>query len=419
MKRRLFIGFFFFCLFPLALLSQSDCALTKTNRLWFAQMPLNDSVCLDFNFRMLSKDQKPQLEIYNAEETFLVDELTMASDSIGFKMPVFDSELRFKWINKDSISGVWINHGSKNKSGLKFAARQIEVFPKKRNLLISPFVGKWKVDFNPENKSDSYKSIGLFKESGCLDRIYGTFLTETGDYRYLSGRMYEKNKDTLMELSSFDGSHAYVFKAKLKVDKTLEGDFYSGAHGHERWAAERNNQFELRNADSLTYLKPGYDKLDFSFPGLDGKVVSVSDDKYRGKVVIVQIMGSWCPNCMDETRFLSGFYERNVSKGLEIVALAYERTGDMNKAVANVERLKKRFACSYDFLIAATSSDKSEAVKTLPALKQLISFPTTIYIDRKGKVRKISTGFSGPATGTYFDKYVKETNEFVDMLLKE
>ena len=130
-------------------------------------------------------------------------------------------------------------------------------------------------------------------------------------------------------------------------------------------------------------------------------------------------MGSWCPNCMDETGFLSGFYEKNKLRGLEIIGLAYEKTGEVSRAIANVERLKKRFNCTYDVLIAATSNDRAAAAATLPALNQIMSYPTTLFIDKKGKVRKITTGFSGPATGVYYDKYVEGINAFVDKLLNE
>jgi len=410
---------FFLCFcFWFASPSQTICTLSKESRAWFGRLQLNDSIDLDFNFRLSSEEQKPKVIIYNADEIISSGEVVPANDSIGLKMPVFDTELRFVFINKDSISGFWVNHSGKAKRELKFSGgqRSIQPYP---DALNSKFTGKWEVDFNPGSVHDVYKAIGLFRNSDCLGRIYGTFCTETGDYRFLSGRSYEKNKDTIMKLSCFDGAHAYVFTCKLLSGKLVDGHFYAGAHGHEFWAGKRNDRFELRNEDSITFLKPGFDRLDFNFPNLDNQQVSLADEKYKGKVVILQIMGSWCPNCMDETKFFSGFYKLNRGKGLEVIALAYERTGDLEKAKANVQRLKKRFDCEYDFLIAGTTSDKAEAAKTLPALKELNCFPTTVYVDKNGKVRKISSGFNGPATGEYYEKFVAETNAFVEKLLRE
>jgi len=381
--------------------------------LWMGKLKLNDSINLLFDFDYSGNN----IIIHNAAERITVDEVVETKDSLNFKMPVFDSEFKCKKTSS-SLSGVWINHARKTNNILQFTASKTH----RRNEKIADaalpnptFGGKWEVTFSP-GTPDEYKGIGLFQyENNGSKHMTGTILTETGDYRYLEGEADKKG----LTLSCFDGTHAFLFAAKLQADGTLNGDFYAGAHGHEKWIARHNDKFELRNADSLTFLKPGFDKLDFSFPDLSGKKVSLSDEKYKGKVVIVQIMGSWCPNCMDETKFMSGFYEKNKAKGLEIIGLAYERGGEMPKAVANVERFKKRLNCNYTVLIAGLSSDKNEAAKSLPAISSLMGYPTTIYIDKKGKVRKIYTGFYGPATGAYYDKYVEETNLFVKKLLSE
>ncbi len=182
--------------------------------------------------------------------------------------------------------------------------------------------------------------------------------------------------------------------------------------------AVRNDNFQLRNPDSLTYLKPGFTSIDFSFKNLEGKSVSIKDEKFKNKVVIIQIMGTWCPNCMDETKFLAPFYDTYKSKGLEVVALAFERTDDFNKAVNNIQRSKKRFSANYEFLITMKTG-KDQASEALPMLNAVMAFPTTIYIDKKGVVRKIYTGFNGPATGDAHTKFVEDTTRFVEMLLAE
>jgi thiol-disulfide isomerase/thioredoxin len=402
----------------------SNCPAISGDHLWYGLLSLNDLAVLSFEFRII---QTPALsgagpdswaiEIYNADETIHVNEVRATSDSLYFKMPVFDSEFKCRRVRPDSLSGVWINHARKDNNVISFAAWNEKVEPVEK-CACSAFAGKWEVDFNP-GTPDAYKAIGLFKDPHCADFIYGTFLTETGDYRYLSGYTFLNGGDSMFTLRCFDGSHAFIFRAKKMPDGSLSGDFFSGLQGHEKWVARRNEKFELRNEDSLTFLKPGYDHFDFSFPGTDGKPVSIADVQFKGKVVIVQVMGSWCPNCMDETRFLSGFYDKNKARGLEIIGLAYEKTGEMSRAITNVERLKKRFNCLYPILIASTSNDMEAAAKTLPALNQIMSYPTTLFLDKKGKVRKITTGFNGPATGEYYEKYVEGINAFVDKLLKE
>lgn len=385
---------------------------------WRGVLALNDSTELPFNFEV-----KYDLELYsivfnNAEEHIIATEISIQGDSIFIRMPLFDSEFKLKNYG-DSLKGVWINHNRKDKNIIAFKAYYGDQyrFDIKYWTNFEPVItGKWEVEFEP-GTTDSYKSIGDFKQLNVMQgsKLTGTFSTETGDYRYLEGIM--ANYD--FYLSCFDGAHAFLFKGKLDKNKdVLNGQFYSGAHGHETWIAKRNETFQLRNPDSLTYLKPGYNKVDFSFKNLEGKQVSLSDDKYKNKVVIVQLMGTWCPNCVDETKFLAPFYDKYKSKGVEIIGLAFERTDDFNKAINNVSRLKARFNAQYDFLITMKTGAQ-QAGEALPMLNKVMAFPTTIYIDKKGIVRKIYTGYYGPATGESYVKQAETTSRFVEKLLAE
>jgi peroxiredoxin len=293
----------------------------------------------------------------------------------------------------------------------KATANQSYRFTDAKEKPVANITGRWEADFS-KGTSDSSKAEGEFVQIG--NHLIGTFLTTTGDYRYLEGTV-QGNK---VMLSCFDGSHAFLFTADINADGTMNGVFRSGFSYKEPWVAKKNEAYKLPDPNSLTFLKPGYSKVNFKFPDLSGKQISISDKKYEGKVVVVQIMGSWCPNCMDESKFLSGFYKKNHAKGFEIIGLAYEKVPEFDKAVANVERLKTRFDIDYSLLIAG-SSNKDEASKTLPMLNQILSFPTTIIIDKKGIVRRIHTGYSGPATGKHYDEFVEDFTKFIDKLLAE
>ena len=139
---------------------------------------------------------------------------------------------------------------------------------------------------------------------------------------------------------------------------------------------------------------------------------------FRSKVVVIQIMGTWCPNCMDETDFLAPFYQKNRAKGLEIIGLDYERIATFQTAKKNLHRLRERYGIDYTLLFAG-STDKAKREKTLPMLSSILSFPTTIIIDKKGRVRNIHTGFSGPATGIYFEHWKSQFGGMVEKLLAE
>jgi thiol-disulfide isomerase/thioredoxin len=222
-----------------------------------------------------------------------------------------------------------------------------------------------------------------------------------------------------MKLSTFDGAHAFLFTATVN-DSTMEGVFYSGNHWKEPFVAKRNETYELPNANDLTYIKEGYDKFEFSFPDASGKMVSLSDEHFKNKVVLVQIMGTWCPNCLDESKYYSEFYRNNKNKDIEVVALAFEYAKTKEKAFNNISRLKERINIDYPILLAQYgSSDKAKAQEKLPMLNHVLSYPTTIYIDKKGEVRKIHTGFNGPATGEKYIEFKTEFTSFINTLLKE
>ena len=194
--------------------------------------------------------------------------------------------------------------------------------------------------------------------------------------------------------------------------------FYSGKHWSEPWVAIKKSSFELRNPESLTYLNPGYNTIDFTFPDLNKQPVSLKNNRFKDKVVIIQLMGSWCPNCLDESKYLSALYDKYQPQGLEIIALAYEAKPDFDYASARVKTLKDKLGANHTFLIAGTSNKKA-AQLTLPMLNQVMSFPTTIILNRKGMVTSIYTGFYGPSTGAYYTRYQEQTERLLEKLLAE
>jgi len=402
-----------FLLLGFVLLSYISVAQQLINTgIWRGVLKLNDSTELPFNFEIQKLENRFTMIIFNQEEHIAVPDILVNGDSVFIKLPVFNSEFRLK--NKvNALSGLWINRSrATTVYSLPFTAIANEdrrfLFPIKEHELVKE---RWKVTFQPGSK-DEYFSVGSFQTTN--NKTTGTFTTETGDYRYLEGFSDEKK----FIVSCFDGTHAYLFYATRQNGELINGHFYSGKSGHEKWIATPDAEFELRDPYGLTYLKPGYSAIDFRFKNLNGKMVSLQDPVFKDKVVIVQLMGSWCPNCMDETKFLSNFYKDYKSKGVEIVGLAFERTTDFSAAVDNLTRLKNRFQIGYELLITEKNG-KDQASQALPMLNAVMAFPTTIYIDKKGKVRKIYTGFNGPATGDTYINYVKETTLFIEDLLKE
>ncbi len=375
---------------------------------WRAEIKMQDQL-LPFTFEVLKGGEKYHVKLINGvEETIPLDEIDIVGDSVFITLHIFDIELRAK-INGDSLNGYYIKNYKENYR-LPFTAKHNNSNRFKKPTASSNFNGKWQVTF-VEDDSISFPGVGIFKKEG--DLLKGTFLTETGDYRYLEGVA----SDTAMSLYTFDGNHAFIFNATIKND-SISGEFLSGMDYKATFTGVKNENAQLNDADVLTFLKEGYDKVSFSFPNLDGKTVTLNDEKYQNKVVLLQIFGTWCPNCMDETIFYSDWFDKNKDRDVEIIGLAYEAKDDFNYAKARVEKMKKKYNVNYDYVIAGIY-DKEAAAKTLPMLNHVLSFPTTIFIDKTGKVRKIHTGFSGPATGIYYEEFIDEFNSFMNLLLNE
>lgn len=385
--------------------------------MWQATLQLTDEEKLPFNFDLKYVKNKPVVTIYNAEERIVVEEITFNEEERSFSMrlPVFDSEIKGKYAS-NRLFGAWHNYAKSSDYQLQFYAvadKETRFDPITLNDTLK-VDGRWSVMFVTDDRSSKTDAIGEFKQEG--NKVTATFLTPTGDYRFLEGDV----TDSLLRLSCFDGAHAFLFKAhqQEKGDEDgLIGEFWSGSHWNEQWFAFRSDTATLADPNKLTYLKEGYDKVEFSFPNLANQQVSLKDERYQDKVVMVQILGSWCPNCMDEARLYADLYQKYHKKGLEVIGLAFETSETLAAAKPTLERYKKQLGIDYELLFAGKAS-KKVASEALPMLNKVISFPTTIFIDKKGEVRKIHTGFSGPATSKY-EPFVKELEQFLEQLLAE
>ncbi|MBP6389281.1 MAG: TlpA family protein disulfide reductase [Flavobacteriales bacterium] len=377
---------------------------------WHLSLDLNGEE-LPFLFDLERDSAGWRMVVHNGEEHIVVDDLLMYKDSVRVRMPLFDSEFRGALLNDSTITGQWHNYLKGPDYRIGFVARA------GRTPRFGPSVasnaelsGQWEAHFSP-GTADAYDALGIFQQKD--GRVTGTFGTETGDYRFLEGVV---DGDSL-KLSCFDGSHAFLFKALLRNDSLL-GRYWSGTHWQEPWVAVRNPAFHLRDPDSLTFLKEGYDMVDFSFPSIDGGAVSPKDARHAGHVMMVQVMGSWCPNCVDETLLLDEMYAKYHDAGLDVIAIAFEKYEDEPRAIAALRRFRDQLEVKYDILYAG-SANKEIAGAKLPFLDHVMSYPTCIFIDRAGKVRRIRTGFYGPGTGEHYAHYKRNLDAFLQHLLNE
>jgi len=380
---------------------------------WHASLLRTDGRHIPVQFEVKEESKKLAIYIVNGTERLKTEPILIVKDSAIIKMPVFESYFKVKFITKDSINGFWIR-GAENKDIILPFAASAKLKPS-ANLsakTAANIAGKWAIEFTRANQS-TRPAIGQFIQNE--NSVSGSILTPAGDYRYLNGTVSGGS----FTLSTFDGIHAMLFEAKIEGD-TIKGSLLSGASGKESWIATRNEQAALP-ATPLTTVKEGSNGIpDFKFNDLNGNSVSIKDERYKNKVVILQIMGSWCPNSMDETAFLSEYYKKNKHKGIEIIALSYELSTDNERSKKSLKKFQTRFDVQYPILLTGiTVSDPKKTEKTLPQLTDIKVFPTTVFIDKTGKISYVETSFYGPATGQHYSKYKEEFEKTVNLLLKQ
>ncbi len=369
-----------------------------------------------FNFETRYKGGKWSLLIRNGSEKLAVKNLSVTKDSVNFEMPVFESSFKSAVQIDGTLKGTWYKGTALQTQEWPFRALpglsyRFLATAGKSTVNIT---GRWKVTIIRPNGSPR-PAIAEFTQKG--NYLTGTVLTPSGDYRYLEGIV----SGSVLQLSVFDGSHSYYFNARIdSPDKISDGNFYSGIAGLETWSAIKDPSASLPDVGNTPLMKEGYTKLDFKFQDLDRNLVSINDERFKNKVVIVQLMGSWCPNCMDETKFLSEFYRQYSEKGVEVLSIAYEYSTDFERSRNSLLKFKQRFNVPYPMLISGVwLNDSLRTEKTIPQITPIKVFPTTIFIDKKGEVRKFDTGFVGPGAGSHHEAYKKEFYATIEELLKE
>lgn len=354
---------------------------------------------LPFNFEVVyDESNKFHIVFHNAEERIKVTDIQFGRKTISSK-----DTLRIDFLAYDTyitaiyedgiLEGEWVVN-YKEGSSIPFKAvfgqghRFVHTDPKSDIKLD----GRWATEFDLGSE-DQFPGISYFKQDGNV--VTGTILTETGDYRYLDGNIIKSK----LYLSTFDGAHAFLIQGKMLEDGKIAGSFRSGKNYNVNWEAVKNDTSNLKDPFSLTKNleeKP----LDFSFPNEEGKMISLNDEQYKGKIKLIQIMGTWCPNCMDEIVFLQEYFETQKPQDVAWVSLSFERYKDAQKSLEKLKTYKAKTGITHEILLAGYF-DKIEAVKSIPQLDKIVSYPTLLFVDKNNNIVKIHTGFSGPATPEY------------------
>jgi hypothetical protein len=282
---------FLFCSLFVAFLAFSQGIKTLQPGHWRAELAMNDRLFIPFFLDISKNKNKLRLEVVNADERIILRDISVKNDSVYAHFPEMDAQIVFQVSEKgNELRGYWINYARKEPLKIPLNAyittenmERISFSAAGNSNANQNLTGKWDVTFNP--KAKPRKAIGSFEVKNT--KVTGTFLTETGDYRYLEGNMNGNE----FALSSFNGSWAFYFSGTISGD-SIQGKYYSGVSFSTDWIASKNEQAKLREHEELTYV---INDAAFNFKELEelnGKPFSFPGKKYKDKVVIFQIMGT-------------------------------------------------------------------------------------------------------------------------------
>lgn len=404
MKKTLFA----FLFAPLLSLAQ-----VPVTGLWRAEISTHGGALpIHFEVNQAEKAGEFDIKIINGAEKFSLGNSFFRADSLIIPLDLYDSELVFSVTKTTEMSGYFVKkRNGKTAYRLAISARSgaadrfLHLQPASVNVS-----GKWMADFFSDATNHS-PGVGVFEQKGSA--VTGTFLRTSGDYRFLQGNV---SGDSLF-LSYFDGSGVNMLRAKIKGSQ-LTGKYTSGLSGVRTVEAKFDPAAALPDLKKLSFLKSGYDRINFKLPTSKGEQISLQDERFKNKVVVIELMGSWCPNCLDESRYLSPFYKKYKDKGVEVLGLAFEYSPDITISGPKMDNFQKKIGITYPLLFAGTPDDTTIA-KVLPMLNQMNGYPTTFIIDKKGIVREIHTGFSGPGTGKYYADWISDFEQTIQSLLAE
>jgi len=368
---------------------------------------------LPFGLELTSENGRPIGWLINGPERVPVPDVQINGDRLTMRMPGYPHRLEARFTDgrlEGTVELLRPRGVIKSVRLVAIPGQAWRFFPKP-DAEPMDFSGRWALTFRDAEGNES-AAIAELTQAGHV--VTGTVLRASGDDRYIAG---EARGDTLF-LSRFDGGSAYLYLARLGSDGTLSGDFHTGGGAHETWSGRRDPNARLEDPAQMTALKPGFRSLEFTFPDLRGSPITFPGAQFAGKVVLITIGGSWCPNCHDEAVFLRELLASRRAQGLDVIQLMFEYTPDFASAAASARAFAEKFSIDYPVLVAGTTSD-NDVLKKLPQLQTFSAYPTLFVIDRKGTVRRTHAGFSGPATGPHYQAQNAELTAFVDTLLKE
>lgn len=382
-------------------------SIIPTGKIWRGAIQMQGA---EMPFQFIYKTSpEPIFIIKNGDEMVPFHLSETRNDSLFFNSATFNGCFVFKPTSEGVLEGYWLNAKTDSPYRLPFHADAS--IPWRFNCESSTSI----------NLSGTYQALFQDLEGGEPEHVQlkltqtkhvisGTFLSETGDYRYLEGVI----KNDSLFLSAMDGSHAYLFTAAINKDELL-GVFQSGLSHRQTWSAKRSNEsFYIKPKKAKTSLR---ERFDFTFSDSAGNPFQLSRSQFVGKPCLISISASWCSNCLDEAVFLNELYESYHSKGLEVILVSFETATDSAAAWKNITRFVRGTDLKFDALLGGLKSTKQTVSAALPTMNPIIAYPTLIALNQNHQIVDVHSGFNGPATGPIYEQFRRDYFKLCDTLV--
>jgi thiol-disulfide isomerase/thioredoxin len=373
--------------------------------LWVGSVALEEGIIVPFRMN-LDLGPKPSGYFLVGDEKTPIPEISRKGNDITLRFSEYGAEVRAHWDGEELLGEYIRIRSDGNRSFMIHGGPE---FPGDWPATTTGIPdGNYQVVFDREGNSDDTTVAKFWTKDG---QSYGTFIAPDGDYGLLLGRPLGEG----FQFSRFTGWQAITIVIEKQAG-VWAGKFYAASNAKPTPFVLKPNAEP--GAGKQTTIKNPNGEFAFSGVTLSGETVRNTDDRFKGKALILDIMGTWCHNCLDEAPVLQKLYKRFGKDGLEVVGLSFEISDDPALAKKNLQLFKDRFGLTYTLLFCGSLDDANVDKKIKSQLDNFFAYPTAIFIDKNHKVRTVHSGFKGPATGDEFQQQIREFEDLAENLLR-
>lgn len=378
---------------------------------WAGTLQLDGGKALAFRMELDLASEEPVGYFLVGNERVPIPEISRDGHSLAFKFSEYGAEMHGVWDGR-SWKGEYLRHRAEGTKSFPFSASpDSQAPPGGAAAGPAPPVGKHQVRFQDEDGSGRATIAQLWRNG---ESLYGTFIAPDGDYGLLEGKVTGNS----IQLHRFTGWQAFLIEL-IPGEPQWSGTFYAASNETPR-AFTLGPSGDLDIEASLaaqTSMKNPNGTFEFACSSLEGEPVRHTDERFRGKALVVDIMGTWCHNCLDEAPVLQQLEEEFQKDGFEVVGLSFEVSDDPAIGTKNLNLYRERFDLTYTLLFCGGMDDANLDARLKSQLNNFFAFPTTLFIDKGGKVRTIHAGFRGPGTGELYPAQVQKLYELAGSVL--